>query len=316
MNLQELISNYSQRPSKSVPDWMLGYFKRYSISFANGTTDLNTNVCWLQSRNFTLDLRLPIDSQQVEAKNWQDYSTDELLTLANYEGWEALCDWKGDTLSWQETNASLQLHNRWTEPAVLNRFGNCMIEFAPSGAYVEDWRLQPSEPGPLVGLRLVEERNLETDVVRHRGGGLIVCGEYAGLVLGHSEKITSTEKYNSLRKLAINAHGQPDKLATLFNFETSVAKGSIEKGYDILLSTKADRVGESLFSLDGFEFDSDTQLVNQKFTYKGESCVRFFSIDTIEQEVTFDQATGFTPEANEWFKREEQTLTRYTKPLL
>src|SRR6187402_3258740 len=107
MNLQELLTRHAQRPKQSVPDWMLGYFKRYAISFADGTTDL----------------RLPIANQQVTAKKLEDYSADELLTLANYEGWEALCDWQNETLSWRETDSSLQFHNRWTEPGVLKRFG-------------------------------------------------------------------------------------------------------------------------------------------------------------------------------------------------
>lgn len=315
MNLHELLARHAQRPTHSVPDWMLGYFKRYAISFADGTTDLQTNVCWIQSRNFTIDLRLPITSQQVAAKKWADYSADELNTLANYEGWEALCDWQDETLSWRQTDCSLQLHNRWTEPGVLKRFGNCMIELAPSGAYVEDWRLQPSAPGPLVGLRLIEERDLETGVVRHRGGGLIICGEYAALVLGRAQSIASTPDYNALRKLALAAQGQPEKLASLFNFETSVAKGSIAEGYRISLSTKPERVGESLCALDGFEFIAEQSLVRQTFLCQDVPCERIFSIDTLEQEVQFNQATGFTPAAQEWYEREAQTLTRYTKAL-
>ena len=315
MNLQELLTRHAQRPKQSVPDWMLGYFKRYAISFADGTTDLQTNVCWLQSRNFTIDLRLPIASQQVTAKKLEDYSADELLTLANYEGWEALCDWQDETLSWRETDSSLQLHNRWTEPGVLKRFGNCMIEFAPSGAYVEDWRLQPSAPGPLVGLRLIEERNLATGAITHKGGGLIICGNYAALVLGRSQSISPKQTYNALRTLAVAAQGQPDKLAALFNFETSVAQGSITEGYRISLSTKAERLGEYLCALDGFELFADQQFVRQKFISHGISYERIFAIDTLEQYVKFDQATGFTPEAQDWYKRESQTLTRYSEAL-
>jgi hypothetical protein len=59
MNLQELITGHALRPAPGLPDWMLGWFKRHSISFADGLTDVDTHVCWLQSRNFTIDLRLP-----------------------------------------------------------------------------------------------------------------------------------------------------------------------------------------------------------------------------------------------------------------
>lgn len=321
MNLQELLKNYTKRPKQGVPDWMLGYFKRYSISFADGRTDLDTHVCWLQSRNFTLDLRLPITVQQVTAKAWQDYSIEELLILADYEGWEALCDWESETetLSWLDTETSLQFHNRWIEPGILKRFGNCMIELSPSGAYVEDWRLQPSKPGLLIGLRLVEERVIETGEVRHQGGGLIFCGDYAGLVLGRSNKLNPAQDYNALRSLVIDAHGQAEKLAALFNFETSVAQGSLDTGYLVTLSTKPERIGEAICPLDGFELitnsDSEEPVIRQTLICEGELCERIFTVDTIEQEIGYEQITPFSPEAKTWYAREQKTLTRYSKPL-
>lgn len=321
MNLQELLVRHAQKSEHSVPDWMVGYFKRYSISFADGMTDLHTNVCWFQSRNFTIDLRLPNESEQVVAKKWQEYSANELQILANYEGWEALSDWHDGTLQWRDTSASLQLHNRWPEPALLKRFGNCMIEFAPSGAYVEDWRLQPSAPGPLIGLRLLEERNLRTGAITHKGGGLIICGDYAALVLGRAKNISypkdisPDQTFNSLRELAVAAQGKPEQLADLFNFETSVAQGSLAEGYRINLSTKPERVGELLFALDGFEFSESKNLIIHTFSREGCPYERIFSIDTLEPCVNFDSATGFTPEAQKWYARESQTLGRYTKPL-
>jgi len=320
MNLHELIHRYGQRSATGVPDWMLGYFKRYSISFANGETDLHTQVCWLQSRNFTIDLRLPIAAEQLPVKDWAEYSAEELCQLGNYEGWEALCDWEGDVLSWRDTDTSLQFHNRWVEPGILKRFGNCMIELAPSGAYVEDWRLQPSAPGVLAGLRLLEERNLATGEVRHRGGGLIVCGDYAGLVLGRSHSITPAQPYNALRSMAVAAQGQAEQLAALFNFETSVAQGSLQDGYQVILSTQPGRVGQSLCTLDGFELvDGTTAIeggqVRQILDCDGIPCERIFTIDTLEPRGDFSISTGFTPAAETWFAREAQTLTRYTKPV-
>lgn len=319
MNLFELLTQYSHRPEHGMPDWMLGYFKRYSISFADGKTDLLTHVCWLQSRNFTIDLRLPINAQQVKAKPWEDYSVEELLVMADYEGWEALSEWDGEILKWRETDTSLQLHNRWIEPGIIKRFGNCMIELSPSGAYVEDWRLQPSRPGPLIGLRLIEERNVETNEVSHKGGGLIICGDYAGLVLGRPKKINAGQQYNALRELVIEAQGNPQKLEEYFKFETSVAQGSITEGYKIILSTKPERMGQLLFSLDGFELISDKlekeQLIKQKFYSKGTLHERIFVVDTLEQEINFEQSTSFTEQSQEWFEREEKTLTRYSQPL-
>lgn len=288
---------------------MLGYFKRRSISFANGLTDSSTHVCWVQSRSFTIDLRLPLEWDQVPLKPWSDYSAAELQVLANHEGWEALSRWDGHALSWHG-GTSLQMHNRWPEPAQLQRIGNCMIEFAPSGAYVEDWRLQPSPPGPLIGLRLLDERDIDSGRLRHCGGGLIVCGDYAALTLGRPSPVSG----HLLRDEVARAQGQPTRLAELFEFETSVAEGSLSDGFDITLSTRPGRAGQPLLPLDGFEYLPEQNLVVQQLNIDGAHCERRFLIDTIEPQVSFSQSTGFTPEAQAWFSAESTTLCRYTEP--
>jgi hypothetical protein len=313
MTLAELLAQHARRPQQGVPEWMLGYYKRRAISFANGDTDLHTHVCWLQSRTFTIDLRLPLEDRQVAAKPLAEYSAEELQVLANYEGWEALSEWREPLLSWH-SDTSLQLHNRWPEPAELKRFGNCMIEFSPSGAYVEDWRLQPSAPGPLIGLRLLEEREVVSGVVRHRGGGLIVCGDYAALVLGRAEPL-AVPADTPLRDLVAAAVGDAAQLARLFNFETSVAQGSLADGFTVSLCTQPARVGQSLLALEGFEYLPGEDLVRHTFEVDGLACERLFTIDTLETALPFAQATGFTPEAADWFERESPTLARYTQPL-
>lgn len=312
MHLKDLVAHCPQQPAQGVPDWMLGFYKRRAISFADGLTDTQTHVCWFQSRNFTIDLRLPLEDRQVAAKALSEYSAEELQSLANYEGWEALCSWEGEVLSWH-SDTSLQLHNRWPEPGVLKRIGNCMIEFAPSGAYVEDWRLQSSAPGALIGLRMLEEKDLESDSVRHRGGGLIVCGEHAALVLGRADPIESREPLRDL----VARHGEDRQwLNRAFNFETSVARGSLDEGYKVTLSTCAARVGQPLIALDGFEQQADGVHVVQRLLIDGRACERLFIIDTLEPCVSYTQATGFTPSAAQWYERESPTLSRYTQPLV
>jgi hypothetical protein len=323
MTLKELVYLHSRRPERSVPEWLLGCFRRYSISFANGLTDLQTQVYWLQSRNFTIDIRLPREAEQLAAKPLTGYTRDELQRLANYEGFSANTDWDGTILSWQKADAALQLHSRWTEPAILKRVGNCMVEFCPSNTYVEDWRLQPSSPGTLVGLRLIEEREISSGLLRHKGGGLIVCGDYAGLVLGRSHEITTPTVETPLTTMAANANGDEVLLNRLFNFETSVAQGSLEQGFSVMLSTQASRLGHDLFTLDGFEAPvsyqdkhlGDVEIIRQKLTIEGKSCERLFLIDTIESHINFDQTTDSTPETQVWFERESAVLARYTEVL-
>lgn len=309
MTLVELIQAHGVKPAQSVPEWMLGCFRRRCISFANGECDSRTIVYWFQSRNFTIDLRLPIAGQQVPARRWQDYSVDEQQVLARYEGWAAHCQWDGERLSWSGETA-MQLHNPWPEPALLKRIGNCMIEFAPSGAYVEDWRLQPSAPGALAGLRLLEERDLGTGQVTRRGGGLIVCGDHAALVLGRQEPVGANGK--TLPK-AVALADSTESLCALLDFETSVATADDAGDYRVAHSTRAHRVGQPLMALQDFEFREDTGQVCHRFSEHGRSYERLFEVDVLESNVEFPLSTETTPEAEDWFERESNTLKRYTQ---
>ena len=319
MNLAELVTLFPMQANTSVPDWILGHYKRYSISYANGMSDLHTQVSWMQSRNFTIDVRMPLEADQLAVKAIADYTPDELQQLAKYDGWLAKNDWDGSILSWRDAEVSLQLHNRWTEPAILKRVGNCMVEFCPSDAYVEDWRLQPSKPGPLIGLYLLEERELATAQVRHKGGGLIICGDYAALAIGRAPDADFVFGEKPLTQWVADAAGDIPKLTQLLDVETSVAKGDMTNGFTVSLSTKPLRVGQSLMPLDGFEAPvwlnheklGEIQIIKQQLIIDGIACERLFTIDTMESSVAFPQATGFTTASADWYEQESSVLARY-----
>lgn len=310
MNLINLLERYPHRPVQTVPEWMLGCFRRRSISFANGKTDCDTNVYWLQSRNFTIDLRLPRMEEQIPVKTLPQCTEEQLKELANYEGWVADSYWNGSLISWAN-ETSLQVHNRWPEPAELRRVGNCMVEFAPSGAYIEDWRSQLDGIGPLIGLRLVEETSPVTGQRFHRGGGLIVCGSHAALVLGRSEALEPN--VGSLPELVAEAGTDPIRLQQLFNFEASVARGSVATGFTVVHSTCALRIGQELLSLDGFEWLSEIQRLRQIVTVDGQLRERLFEIDCAESRVNFGSETETSSDVNSWFERESTTLNRYAE---
>lgn len=189
-----------------------------------------------------------------------------------------------------------------------------MMEFCPSDAYVEDWRLQPSKPGPLVGLRLTREVNKTTGQQIRRDGGLIICGDYAALVLGRPSSIASSGT-NALREMAEQSVGDQNRLSALFEFETSVATGSLADGYTIQFSTRPDRRGKTLISLDGFHLADDPDSLTQTCTSEnGEVIERHYRIDTIETEIPYAQHTSTTAQARQWFNAESETLCRYTQP--
>lgn len=309
MNLLELAARYPQRAEGGVPDWMLGHFRRRTISFADGRSDERTQVHWLQSRTFTIDLRLP-DAPALPVRAWQDYGAAELRQLANHEGWVADSVWENGYLSWHG-GVSLQLHNRWPEPAQLQRIGNCMIEFGTTGAYVEDWRLQASS-GPLIGLRLLEECDAESGEVLQRGGGLIVCGEQLGWV--HGRGAEPGESALQLREHAERAQGDGEALAALFDCETSLAYADEQGRYQVALSTVPARIGHSV-SLEGFELPGAGRVCQHLQRPDGRAVVRTFIIDTLESDWRAELATPTTGEAQRWFAAESETLSRYLEVL-
>lgn len=309
MNLLELAARYPQRVEGSVPDWMLGHFRRRTISFADGRSDERTRVHWLQSRTFTIDLRLP-DAPALPMRAWQDYTVAELRQLANHEGWVADSLWENGYLSWHG-GVSLQLHNRWPEPAQLQRIGNCMIEFGTSGVYVEDWRLQASS-GPLIGLRLLEECDAETGEVLQRGGGLILCGEQLGWVQGRA--VEPLEPGLQLRERVEQAQGDGEALALLFGCETSLAYADKQGRYQVALSTQPGRVGQ-IVVLDGFEIPVAGRVCQHLLRADGRAVVRAFAIDTLEPDWRAEFTTPCTVEAQRWFAAEDETLSRYLEVL-
>ena len=305
MRLSQLLAPLPAQTANRVPTWMLGCFRRRCISFANGLSDQLTQVYWLQCDGFTLDLRLPPGPEPLPAKDWQHYSVDELLLLARREGWQADSCWDGQQLAWQG-GVSLQLHNPWPEPALLQRVGNCMMEFAPSGAYVEDWRLQPAGGGPLLGLRLLEERTVDGEL-RHQGGGLIVAGGFAALVRGRGQAVTTAGR---LSALATAACGQAQTLASLFGSDTALAKGDWQQGYAVMLATHPGRAGQPLLDWQGFAWQDQAQgLLRQQCTEADGPVLRLWQLDTWLPAWQPQQATAQAASASDWFSQESATLS-------
>tara|TARA_R110001599_G_scaffold146321_8_gene329464 strand:+ start:14477 stop:15418 length:942 start_codon:yes stop_codon:yes gene_type:complete len=313
MTLAELLEKYPREPSSGVPDWMLGCFRRRCISFANGESDEQTIVYWFQSRNFTIDLRLPRLQEQVRAAPLGQYSEREVAARANYEGWLAPCVWSGEEMEWHP-GESLQVTDRWPEPAELKRIGNCMIEFAPSGAYVEDWRLQPSAPGPFLGLQLLQEYDEGIGRWSTRGGGLIICGDHAAQVLGRPASIPAGAA--TLQERAVGALGDTQTLRALLDFETSVAVGSVAGGYTVVHSTCPERRGQPLLESGTFAWAQDSEELEHEFYHDGRRCLRRYAVDVIDPQRSFSVKTAANPASDNWFARESATLRRYAEVLV
>lgn len=315
MDLLELCSLHGNAPmSGGVPAWTLGCYQRRSISFFNGDADETTLVLWLQARGLTADLRLAADRPKPKSREaLADLSLAELTLLAEVEGGIAPTRFEptsasgvelAGTMSWPDWTA-FQLHAKWPEPGNLRRVGDCLIEHAPSGAYVEDWRLQPSGDGPLIGLRLEEERDSKTGQLLHRGGGLVVAGEHALLVRGRAEELPPAARLSDLIERAAS---EPKLLDAIFGFDASYARRDGSGRYVVTASTLPWREGRPLLSLEGFSLIDGVVL--QKAREQSRSVERRFRVDTLEASYEDWLATPATQAAVDWLAAEERTLLR------
>jgi hypothetical protein len=283
---------------------MLGCFRRRFITYYTGASDTTTEVYWLQSRKLSAEVRIPAGRPEARGRmSFADYSREELKSLADVEGGFAETSWDGETMHWSSMVA-FQLHQKWPEPGLLRRIGDCMMEFAPSGAYVEDWRLQPSRPGPVVGLRMVREFNVDTGAVTHSGGGLVVCGDYAALVLGRPRALPACGRVSELIRDPAGS-----LVNDVFGCEASIAVLDDTSGeYAVTLSTHPGRHWQALAVTDGFSYDPETRLITQRVQNGGTSLERIFLADTLEPRMDFSSATSVVSEAAEWLERESDTL--------
>jgi hypothetical protein len=289
----------------TVPSWALGCFRRRCITFFDGTEDTTTEVLWLQSRGLTADFRRRGRTPEAASvAAIERLSEPERLTLARVEGGIARTGWDGRQMTWSGWEA-FQNHAKWPEPGRLERVGSCLVEHAPSGAYVEDWRVEPCGAGPLIGLWLLDERDRDTGALLHRGGGLVVCGQRAAFVRGRPAPLPEGER---LEQLVVGARATPERLAAVFSCDAAFA----EAQGDVFVVTHATlpwRHARALASLEGFEHDRERPgHVLQHSDEDGRRLARRFVIDTLEPAFEADVTTPATPDGRAWLARERSAL--------
>jgi hypothetical protein len=276
-----------------VPDWTLGCWKRRCITYADGREDTATTVIWIQSHGLTGDLRIPRwRPSAVGGKDFAGFGPDELALLASVEGGVADTAWAGDRMAWSNWSA-FQPYDKWPEPGVLQRVGASLIEWAPSGIYVEDWRLQAGSSGLMAGLRLQAE--VRDGVQRRRDGGLVICGDHALFSLGRFEELPA--KLPAQRQLACGVE-------RVFEAEASYCVRDGD-GFGVELSTNPFRHGEPAPFNGGFEAMAPG-LLRQTVG----DVVRLWSVDTLLPQVEVSPATPASQAGLAWLDGEADVLLR------
>jgi hypothetical protein len=173
--------------TQTVPDLMLGCWRRAWIEFADGTIDDTTTVVWLQTDSLMVDVRIPADRANLACRTgFDDCTIDDLRVLAASDASSGFTECgplatgpNGDrtaTASWHTRGhgVNFQPVSAFPEPGLMtwSDDGTVMYERAPSGAYTEEWRLVPGSRDPLTvipaGINTVYRAGEIAVVVRDR----------------------------------------------------------------------------------------------------------------------------------------------------
>jgi len=287
MKLLELCAQLKPTPLSDVvlPHYLLGAFRRKSITFANGLTDEKTIVYWFQSKSFTIDLRL---------------KDPNLTPLLERQGWigNTIWDDSKQLLSWDVTS-NYQNHTQWPEPATLHAIGNTILEFSPSNAYVEDWRQQANR-GVYLGLRLFKIENLDLKTSYSVDGGLIICDHFIAYAKSRHPDI----QHHFHTNMSIHQGYSQQQISSddIQDYEVSI---SFEYP-KINLSTITNKIGK-LIQLDGFEILDEETLIQRQIIH-GEDCSLYFKVDIYQPDFCFTTQTPTSKESQEWFCHEKNHL--------
>jgi hypothetical protein len=286
-----------------VPAWALGTVRRRSITFATGAEDAKTFVVWVQSHGMTGDLRIhPARPKLRMADRLEDLDHQSLVRLASVEGGTATTSWSDGVMSWADW-IGFQPYDKYPEPGLMRRIGDCMIEFAPSGMYVEDWRFQKSEPGPVMGLRLVSEK-AENGQVYPRSGGFVMAGDYSILSLARRRELPAGTRAQDFVDQADNP------VKALQRVLDCTVDYSVKRGDRRIVSVSTDprRQGLECNFLETLTLGPSADLLIERVANEQGVQSRLWRFDSFVLSHEFNLTTDAPDNGLAWLQREADTL--------
>ena len=209
--------------TQTVPELMLGCWRRAWIEFANGTIDNTTTVIWLQTDSLMVDVRIPAHRHSLTTRtSLKECTIDDLRALAASDASSGFTECgpvtvnpdgvPSGTATWHTRGhgVNYQPVSAFPEPGLMtwNDDGTVMFERAPSGAYTEEWRLVPGSRDPLT------VTSVNSDTV-YRAGGIAVLVR---------DRVVPIPRQARLRELLDEYADDRTMLESLLDCEFSVAQ--------------------------------------------------------------------------------------------
>lgn len=304
MTLDELAAAAPRVSPAPVPDWAWGCFRRRSIAYATGQEDARAAAVRIQAQGVVGQLQIPAWRPDVSGReDLHACTVEELLELCAADGGVADAAWTAGSLARSEPSG-FQPYDRWSEPALLQRVGPALIAAPPSGAYLEDWRLQPGCAGLLVALRLMFETGAD-GLTRPRDGGLVISGEHALFVLDRRRPLPSSAPL----PLQMRQAGDPYAFADMaFDCEATYGRRAPDGTFVAQASTHPLREGRPMPVTEGFSQTSILEILRQQVGGGAGRIVRQWRIDTLIGDAAIGPATACDRAGAAWLEHEAQGL--------
>jgi hypothetical protein len=158
--------------TRTVPDLMLGCWRRAWIEYSDGRRDDTSTVVWLQTESLMVDVRVAAERSDLShRRSLDECSVEELRIIASADASSGFTDCgppivgtdglRAATATWHTRGhgVNFQPVSAFPEPGLMtwNDEATVMFEHAPSGAYVEEWRLVPGSRDPLTVTNIDDE---------------------------------------------------------------------------------------------------------------------------------------------------------------
>lgn len=229
---------------QTVPDRMIGCWIRRYIQFRDGTRETATRVIWLQTASGMGDMRIRADRPALRGcASLADCSDSELLALAEQDCSCARTvldesTTPHPTATWHRGNdgfANWPLQN-FPEPGwfAWREAGDCMMEWAPSGSYEEEWRLQSRSQDFAMHLVLADATPATC---------LYIAGDYAMMARDCSAPAEQKKPLPEIVAARLHSRAAAE---TLLDGEFSFARRQNGQSYEIQLSSLPWREGVHL----------------------------------------------------------------------
>ncbi len=251
----------------TVPNKMLGCWKRRYIKYDKGETDTSIRVVWLQTLSAMVDIRIPPRTLDFSSgSRLEDYSLAQLTELAAQDCGTGVTRMDEFTKPYATASWDSGAHDAYIQPVEnfpedgwieWQEEGQCMMEWAPSGAYEEDWRLLNNSRGYVADFHNVNPGKKEF---------VYVAGDHAVYVRGRDVDI---QEQRPLQEIVQANRNNKDYIRALVDVEFSYAVRNHPKHeFHIELSTLPYREGQRLNL--GFLLDMGMEEKRVKDPHTGE----------------------------------------------